>query len=117
MTAPLMIVLVFYSLGMACGQVLFKLAAARSSELDMARGPWGFANIYLISGVALYAALTLLWVWILKSVPLSKAYPFSALAFVFTPILSRLFFGELLNFTYFCGMGLLAAGVIVIARA
>lgn len=117
MTAPLMIVMVLYSLGMACGQVLFKLAAVRSSELDIVRGPWGFANLYLILGLILYAGLTLVWVWILKSVPLSKAYPFVALAFVFTPLLSWAIFGELLNFTYLCGISLIAAGVIVIARA
>ncbi len=112
-----MIVMVLYSLGMAVGQVLFKLAATRSTDLESARGMLGFVNMYLIAGLFLYAVLTLAWVWILKSVPLSKAYPFVALAFVFTPLLSKLVFGEVLNIAYFLGMALIAAGVIVIARS
>jgi len=116
MTSPLVAVMILYSLGMAAGQVLFKLAAMRSSDMAVPDGFWKFANGYLIVGLFLYAFLTLLWVWILRSVPLSKAYPFVALAFLFTPLLARFILGELLPASYFIGLALIAAGIIVVVR-
>ena len=47
--------------------------------------------------VALYAAATLLWVRILTTVPLSRAYPFVALAFVLVPAAGYLFFHEAIS--------------------
>ena len=41
-------------------------------------------NGYFFVAVILYAALTVLWVWILSFTPLSRAYPFVALAFALT---------------------------------
>jgi hypothetical protein len=35
---------------------------------------------FLLNGYFSYAALTVLWVWILSFIPLSRAYPFLALA-------------------------------------
>jgi drug/metabolite transporter (DMT)-like permease len=108
--------MVLYSLGMACGQLLFKLAAMNPSQRTTTPTVLAYFNGYLFSGLILYGALTLLWVWILRNVPLSKAYPFVALSFVFTPMLSKMVLGELLSTGYFAGLALIAAGVIVIVR-
>lgn len=108
--------MVLYSAGMACGQVLFKLAAMKTVGATGRAGMLGFVNPYLLTGLALYAGLTVLWVWILRSVPLSKAYPFVALSFIFTPLMARLIFGEILHANYFAGLVLIAAGIIVIVR-
>ena len=51
-------------------------------------------NGYFLGAVLLYAALTVLWVWILTFTPLSRAYPFVALAFALTPLLGALVFAE-----------------------
>src|SRR5881392_852250 len=44
-------------------------------------------NGYFFVALILYAALTVLWVWILSFTQLSRAYPFLALAFALTPAL------------------------------
>ncbi|MGZ5000746.1 MAG: EamA family transporter [Methylomonas sp.] len=117
MTFSLTITMVLYSIGMACGQLLFKLAAISPGKPGAPPSIFNTLNFYLLGGIVLYGSLTLLWVWILRSVPLSKAYPFVALSFLFTPMLSKLFLDERLSTGYFAGLLLIAAGVIVTVRA
>ncbi|QOL50926.1 EamA family transporter [Massilia litorea] len=116
MTNSLILTMIFYSLGMAGGQLLFKLAAMHLAQRTPASSVISYLNVYLVSGLFLYGLLTMLWVWILRSVPLSKAYPFVALSFVFTPMLSKFVLGEQLSPGYFAGLALIAAGVVVIVR-
>ena len=55
-------------------------------------------NGYFFVALILYARLTVLWVWILSFTPLSRAYPFLALAFALTPALGCLVFAEPLRY-------------------
>jgi len=116
MTFPMILVMVGYALGMAIGQILFKMAARATVQAGPEAGLWGYVSLYLCAGVALYFGLTVLWVWILRSVPLSAAYPFVALAFVFTPLMASAIFGEKLTLGYASGLVLILAGIVVVAR-
>lgn len=55
-------------------------------------------NGYFFVALILYARLTVLWVWIMSFTPLSRAYPFLALAFALTPALGCLVFAEPLRY-------------------
>ncbi len=115
MSAVNVVVLLLYGIGMSLGQVMFKIAADRAK----ARVSGGFleplvTDGYFLAAVALYGALTILWVWILTSVPLSRAYPFAVLAFVFTPVFAVLFFNEAVNVWYFVGMALILSGLAIL---
>ena len=55
-------------------------------------------NGYFFVALILYARLTVLWVWIPSFTPLSRAYPFLALAFALTPALGCLVFAEPLRY-------------------
>ena len=89
---------------MAGGQLLFKTAApGGAGDGPLAAGISGFLlNGHFFVALILYAALTHLWVRILSFIPLSRAYPFLALAFAerssmrpvigIVPILCVLFF-------------------------
>jgi drug/metabolite transporter (DMT)-like permease len=110
--------LLCFPVAMAVGQILFKRAAAQiggadgiSWVLELARLP----TLWL--ALAIYGAATFLWVRILSTVPLSRAYPFAALAFVLVPAAGYLFFNESVNGRQLCGTALIVAGVIVAARA
>jgi drug/metabolite transporter (DMT)-like permease len=108
-------ILLIYPLGMAIGQLLFKSAA--SGWRGGAAGIVGLAfNLSFVGAVALYGVLSVVWVWLLRTVPLSVAYPFFAASFLFTPVLSWLFLGETLSWPYFCGVLLIASGIIVTVR-
>jgi multidrug transporter EmrE-like cation transporter len=109
--------LVTFPLTIAVGQILFKRAAGQigsaqgtSWVLDVARLP----TMWL--AVALYAAATLLWVRILTTVPLSRAYPFAALAFVIVPAAGYFLFSESMTVRQALGTALIVAGVVVVAR-
>lgn len=100
-------------IGISIGQILFKKAAA---AMQPAAGwmAWVF-NGWLVTAVVLYGITTLLWVYILRTAPLSLAYPFMGLAFVFVPLISLLVLGEPLKWQTLLGGCLILAGVAVAA--
>lgn len=99
-----------FSILMAMGQFLFKKAALVSQGESFL---WGILNIWMLPAIVLYAVATLLWIWILRHTPLSTAYPFVALAFVFVPIGSVFLFDEILSMRYLLGCSLIAGGIIL----
>jgi drug/metabolite transporter (DMT)-like permease len=114
MTIVNLCLIIICVLVIVAGQILFKLASARvptSLELEL----WmKFAfDKYLLSAFFLYACSSLLWVFTLKRVELSLAYPFMALAFILVPISCSFFLGEDLNARIFLGAGLIAIGVVI----
>lgn len=111
------VLLAGYAVAMAGGQLLFKLASARFAAAgSLAERTAGlFLNGYFLLAVALYLALTVLWVWILSFTPLSRAYPFVALAFVLTPVLAAALFGEPWSWRLLAGIGLILGGLLLVA--
>jgi drug/metabolite transporter (DMT)-like permease len=110
-------ILCAYAFGMAGGQILFKLAALRVSlERPLTEGVFALLqNGYFLSALAGYFALVLIWVWILSFTPLSRAYPFVALAFALTPILSGMFLAEPLTTRLMIGIAVTLCGLLLVA--
>jgi drug/metabolite transporter (DMT)-like permease len=106
-----------YAFGMTAGQLLFKLAAGGfTAGTSLAeRAVAMLFNGYFIAAVALYVALTFVWVWILSFTPLSRAYPFVALAFALTPLLGGLVFSEPLTARIWIGIGVILCGLVLVA--
>lgn len=103
---------------MAIGQVLFKLGAGRLSGERLPDFLVQTATSPLIIGACvLYALTILLWVWILRQVPLSRVYPFTALAYILTPLFGWLFFQEKITLQFFLGSVLLLGGILLCAFA
>ncbi|MDF1595403.1 MAG: EamA family transporter [Acidimicrobiia bacterium] len=103
-----------FALLLSIGQVLFKQA---SESLTNGSGPGGFLSL-LESGsfwaaIALYGGSTLLWIWLIREVPLSRAYPFVALAFVVVPILSHFVLDERISRAGVAGSALIVLGIVV----
>jgi undecaprenyl phosphate-alpha-L-ara4N flippase subunit ArnE len=98
----------------ASGQVLFKLASTSLGGLDL-RGLAGLLfNPIFIAAVVLYAFGTIVWIFVLKQVPLTIAYSFMGLTFCFVPLLAQIFFGEALTLRYLLGVVLIIGGMIAI---
>ena len=112
-------ILILYTLGISLGQVQFKIAADHARQ----HAAQGFTaamlgNLHFYGAIVLYAALTVVWVWLLTRIPLSRAYPFVVLSFVFTPLLAAMLFGEALNLWYFAGLALILSGLaLILAKA
>src|SRR5207249_6666482 len=106
--------LIAYAGGMAGGQILFKMAALRGA----ADGPLVerlsvmMLNGFFASAVLLYAALAVLWVWILSFTPLSRAYVFVALAFAVTPLLGAVVFADPISVRLVVGIASIFCGLV-----
>ncbi len=105
-------------LGIAGGQVLFKLGAVETNTVPegvslLAR----YLNAYIVTAFAVYVAATIAWVYVLKTVPLNIAYPFMSLAFVIVPVAAWLFVGEPLSWRHLAGGAVIAAGIWVTQSA
>ena len=106
-----------YAAGMTGGQVLFKLAALRYGVADGTASERLLGlmhNVYFLAALVLYAAFAILWVWILSFTPLSRAYPFVALAFAVTPLLGGVVFGEALSLRLIAGIVLILCGLFLV---
>jgi len=113
-----MVLLLAYAAAMAGGQVLFKLAALRApASGSLAERLLAMTqNEFFATAVALYAALTVFWVWILSFTPLSRAYAFVALAFGITPFAAGVIFGEPISVRLVVGIGFISLGLVLVAR-
>jgi drug/metabolite transporter (DMT)-like permease len=109
------IVAVLCVVGLAIGQILFKVSATSLAQT----GSWfelKTASI-LIAAMTLYAITTIAWVWVLQKVDLGRVYPLMALAFVFVPLGSHFIFGERFQPQYFVGVALIMIGILVTVKS
>jgi len=109
-------VLCAYAVGMAGGQILFKLAA-----LDVAldqpvpgRLLALLQNGFFLAALAAYFALAIMWVWILSFTALSRAYPFVALAFAITPVAGAVLFAEPITARIMVGIAIILCGLLLV---
>ncbi len=114
MSVTLLLLTVLCVTGISIGQLLFK-KAAMALPVNAQWVDWVF-NGWLVVALALYGVTTVLWVWILRSVPLHLAYPFMGLAFVLVPTMGWLVLGEPLRWQTLFGGALILAGVTLAAQ-
>lgn len=98
----------------SCGQLLFKRIGFEIQILNN----WLSWRVLFITALAffIYGCATILWIYVLRNVELSKAYMFMSLSFIAVPIGSSIFFDERLSATFFLGMGIVIIGIFVIVK-
>lgn len=100
--------------GIAIGQILFKVSATLLSETGSV-----FAlktGLTLLAAFTLYAATSIVWIWVLQKVELGRVYPLMALAFVLVPLGSHFILGERFQPQYYVGVALIITGIIVVVK-
>lgn len=114
----LLLISVVQSLLLAGGQVFLKLALQRMERPSWSRSfvlsllaNWHFA---LCGG--LFAAASLLWMYIVKHFPLSMAYPMVSLSYVFGMIGAMVMFHETIPAARWVGVLLIMVGCCFVAR-
>ena len=105
--------LLFFGLLLAAGQILFK-KAAQAGDTFLGTTNWPL-NAWFLAALTIYGITTLIWVDALRTIPLSIAYPYSALGFVLVPLAARAFFSEPLSLVYWVGSFLIISGILTIA--
>ena len=113
-------ILVFCSVSLsALGQTFFKLgvsalnfgadSSTASKALSMLLSHW------VLAGLAAYGVGTLLWLFALRQLDLSLAYPFVAMSFIMVAGSGILFLGEPLTSGKVLGIALIVSGLCVMA--
>ena len=109
------IILISVLLG-AGGQIAFKYGAMRipdtGSLLTKAIAAWPIS-----AGLALYGVSTLLWIYALRSVELSYAYPLISLGYILVFIASYFLFHEPIGPLRLGGLVLILGGIVLVARS
>jgi len=97
------------------GQFLLKIA---SGKIKIGGGLWqlalSFINFKMIFAVTCFVTSMILWVFVLRKLELSIAYPMVSLGYVFVMLLSFYFLQEPMYLTKILGTGLIIIGVIVL---
>ena len=94
----------------------FVLSSFLSKEAGIVQLVLGFAtNLYLILGVLLQVIALLIWVYVLKKVDVSYAYPFIALGFVFVFVIGVWLFKEEYSLLKLIGILTIIFGVLLLS--
>ena len=111
---PLDVALMAVTIMSICsGQILFKLVAMRANESHS----WFVSKVFILLLLALvvYGTATLIWIYVLQTVPLGFAYLFMSLSFVLVPLVAAAVFGEQLSSRFLLGAALVVVGLGVSA--
>lgn len=104
------LILLLCVLAMSFGNILFKSSAnilkAEGSFLALVFEP------VFIGALCIYGLSTIGWVWCLQDLPVSRAYIFMSLAYVFVPLFAWAIFGETLKLQHFISSFLIIAGIL-----
>lgn len=102
--------------GMVCSmtiaQLFFKMAGLKSLEVVDFMGAW-ILNPWLWTAFVASGLGMIFWLFALRHLSLSIAYPWTALIYVLTPLFSTLFFHDLLSIQYGIGMTFIVFGIFI----
>ncbi len=122
MSLSYFIQLLLFVILMCSGQILFKKTAIELATTGINNSNnllYLLFNVlkipYFFIALFIYGFATFYWLYLLQKIPLSLAYPFTALAMVIIPILSVYLFKEAVNLSYWIGAFLIFLGIIIIS--
>ena len=70
-------------------------------------------NGNLLLAILLYLGSLITWSFVIKNIPLSRAYPTIGLVFITVPIFSKLILGEFISLKTYIGSAIIATGVTI----
>lgn len=101
------------------GQVLMKKGAAAvgpSAGVLSAMGFTPLASGWTWLGIAAYLISLTSWLYVLRTIPLSVAFPLISVIFLLVPLSAELFLHERITAHRWVGIGLVLLGVVAIVR-
>lgn len=101
-------------LAITAGQILFKRLGV---EIQAGSSLFSFKVIgQAFVAFSIYGMATILWIYLLRFVPLNKAYLFMALSFVFVPLAGHFFLAEKITLGSIVGAALIIFGIFFASR-
>jgi hypothetical protein len=93
------------------GQTLLKAGAGRADFVAQLLDP------RTMIGLVLYGGAAMLYIVALRRIPMSVAMPFTAVSYVAAALIGHYAFGESLSALHLGALGLISAGVVLLALA
>jgi len=97
---------------MTAAQIFFKMAGLKSLGAVGFMGGW-IQNSWVWAAFAVSGIGMLFWLLALRHLPLSIAYPWTAMIYVLTPLGSVLVFQDILSIQYGIGIAFIVLGVFI----
>ena len=100
------------------GQVLMKYGLLKAGDFSFSWGYFGrlFINWQFIGCGIFFAAGSILWMYIIKNLPFSMAYPMVSMSYVMGMFAAMIFFHEQISFERWLGVFLILSGCVLIAK-
>jgi len=111
--------LAFSVLFVLASELLLKRGASDVAEPHSAfswTGINGLSSPLVWLAIALIIASFLSWLYVLKHIPLSIAFPLSRIVDVLVPLCCWIFLGEMISGRRWCGIALVIIGLAVVAK-
>jgi len=108
------------SFGLVLVGVLLNAAAQlllKAGTNAMPLGPRLALEPHILGGLACYAVSVVVWVIALSRVPVSIAYPMLSIGYIVNALAAWYLFGETLSTMKLAGIGVIVAGVFMVARS
>jgi undecaprenyl phosphate-alpha-L-ara4N flippase subunit ArnF len=112
------LLLVFEALFVTASETLLKVGASQTERI--AGWEWtgvlGLGSIWIWCAIVLVILSFLCWIYVLRYIPLSIAFPLSNVVHVLVPLSCWLFLHEHLSFRRWCGIAIVIFGLAVVAK-
>lgn len=114
----ILLIALIQSIIITIGQVMLKFGL---QKFDTFSWSWNFwrtvvLNIpFVVSGIMMVTG-TVMWMWMVKSFPLSQLLPLQAVGYVLGILASMFFFHETVNWSQWAGMVLIMLGCVLIGK-
>ena len=111
-------VLVLEAIFVTVSEVLLKVGAWETERV----GGWEWTGLMSLASIWIWVAIVfvilsfLCWIYVLRHIPLSIAFPLSNVVHVFVPLSCWIFLGEYISATRWCGIAIVVLGLAVVAR-
>lgn len=109
----------FSTLSVATSELFLKRGAVEAPHLPPElnwTGLSGLASPLVWIGIVLVAVSFVSWLYVLRFLPLSVAFPLSQFVHVLVPIGSWIFLGEMISSRRWSGIVLVVIGIFVVAK-
>ena len=107
------------TIGVTIYELLLKLGARETAHIS---DRWGWTGISGLASVYTWVAIVFVvfslitWLYVLRYIPLSLAFPISQAVHILIPLCSWLFLGEVIISLRWCGIALVTLGLAVVAK-
>lgn len=106
---------------LSAGQTSLKFGLNSIGGVSLAEGVAGLFKLlqtpWIIVGFACYGLSSILWLDVLSKLDFSLAFPMVGLTYVFTLLIGRFFFGEVVGWERMLGVAFILCGVFFLARS